>query len=72
MDIGQVEGGFVMGMGQWLTENVKYDPECGRPVTDGTWVNMCIILFLLMCLTGFNLICATLSIVDTFVSSTFI
>ena len=46
IDIGQVEGGFVMGIGQWLTEKVKYEPEFGTPVTDGTWVNMCIIPFL--------------------------
>lgn len=37
IDIGQVEGGFVMGLGYMLTELVKYDPKSGALLTDGTW-----------------------------------
>lgn len=37
LDIGQAEGGFVMGIGFWLYEKVKYDPETGRCLTNGTW-----------------------------------
>jgi xanthine dehydrogenase/oxidase len=37
IDIGQAEGAFVMGMGFWLTENFKYDPDSGQCLTDGTW-----------------------------------
>ena len=38
LDVGQVEGAFVMGLGYWLTEECKYDPETGALVTDSTWV----------------------------------
>ncbi|XP_076471897.1 xanthine dehydrogenase-like [Babylonia areolata] len=37
IDIGQVEGGFVMGLGYHLTEKVKVDPSSGVILTDGTW-----------------------------------
>eukprot|EP00095_Tigriopus_kingsejongensis_P005797 maker-scaffold88_size394946-snap-gene-2.26 protein:Tk05797 transcript:maker-scaffold88_size394946-snap-gene-2.26-mRNA-1 annotation:"hypothetical protein DAPPUDRAFT_313254" len=37
IDIGQVEGGFVMGLGLWTTEELKRDPTTGELVTNDTW-----------------------------------
>lgn len=37
VDLGQVEGGFVMGLGYFTTELLKYDALTGRNLTDGTW-----------------------------------
>eukprot|EP01147_Barroeca_monosierra_P002142 gene2142-5172_t len=37
IDIGQVEGGYVMGLGYFLSEEIIYDQPSGRLVTDGTW-----------------------------------
>ncbi|XP_076806780.1 uncharacterized protein LOC143450217 isoform X1 [Clavelina lepadiformis] len=37
VDIGQVEGAFVMGIGFWTTEEMKYDTNTGQLVTDSTW-----------------------------------
>ncbi|XP_073232045.1 xanthine dehydrogenase/oxidase-like [Porites lutea] len=37
LDIGQVEGAFMMGVGQWLTEKFIYDPQTGRNLSNGTW-----------------------------------
>jgi xanthine dehydrogenase/oxidase len=37
IDIGQAEGAFVMGMGFWLMEKVRYDPSTGVCLTNGTW-----------------------------------
>ncbi|XP_035691294.1 xanthine dehydrogenase-like [Branchiostoma floridae] len=37
LDIGQVEGAFVFGLGYWLTEKCVYDKETGRLLTNGTW-----------------------------------
>lgn len=38
LDVGQVEGAFVMGLGYWMTEQCRYDPKTGALVTDSTWV----------------------------------
>ena len=37
VDIGQVEGAFVMGMGLWTSEEMKYDPETGELLTCNSW-----------------------------------
>ncbi|XP_063225147.1 uncharacterized protein LOC134532557 [Bacillus rossius redtenbacheri] len=37
VDIGQIEGAFVMAMGLWLTEELVYDPDSGQLLTDRTW-----------------------------------
>nr|KAG5714257.1 hypothetical protein BaRGS_018474 [Batillaria attramentaria] len=37
IDIGQIEGGFVYGLGFNLLENVIYDSDSGRVLNDGTW-----------------------------------
>lgn len=39
IDVGQIEGGFVLGMGCHLTEYSKFDPKTGVLLTDGTWVS---------------------------------
>ncbi len=49
IDIGQAEGGFVMGLGFWLMEKVKYDPITGKNLTNGTWEYKGII-FSLICI----------------------
>lgn len=38
VDIGQIEGGFVMGLGWLLTEELVYDQNSGELLTDNTWV----------------------------------
>ena len=38
MDLGQVEGAFVMGLGYFLTEKIEFDLETGEPKTINTWV----------------------------------
>eukprot|EP00595_Chromulina_sp_UTEXLB2642_P001383 CAMPEP_0196762962 /NCGR_PEP_ID=MMETSP1095-20130614/3124_1 /TAXON_ID=96789 ORGANISM="Chromulina nebulosa, Strain UTEXLB2642" /NCGR_SAMPLE_ID=MMETSP1095 /ASSEMBLY_ACC=CAM_ASM_000446 /LENGTH=826 /DNA_ID=CAMNT_0042115135 /DNA_START=1752 /DNA_END=4232 /DNA_ORIENTATION=+ len=37
VDIGQIEGGFVMGLGYFLTEAVNYDTSNGYLKSVGTW-----------------------------------
>ncbi|XP_012937727.1 indole-3-acetaldehyde oxidase [Aplysia californica] len=37
IDIGQVEGAFVMGLGCFLSEDTKFDDVTGRILNDGTW-----------------------------------
>ena len=38
IDVGQVEGAFVMGLGYFLTEKMEFDLETGEPTTVSTWV----------------------------------
>lgn len=37
VDVGQVEGALVMGLGLHTTEEIKYDPTTGEKLTTGTW-----------------------------------
>ncbi|XP_055628824.1 xanthine dehydrogenase/oxidase-like [Toxorhynchites rutilus septentrionalis] len=37
IDIGQIEGAFVMGIGYYLTEALVFDPENGALLTNRTW-----------------------------------
>lgn len=38
IDVGQVEGAFVMGMGYWTCEDLVYDSETGGLKNFKTWV----------------------------------
>lgn len=38
VDIGQIEGAFVMGCGLWTTEKLVYDKDTGELLTNNTWV----------------------------------
>ncbi|CAL8096700.1 unnamed protein product [Orchesella dallaii] len=37
VDIGQIEGGYIMGQGLWTTEKIIHDEETGKLLTSGTW-----------------------------------
>ena len=38
IDMGQIEGAFMMGVGLWTSEELKYDPVTGKLLTFDTWV----------------------------------
>jgi xanthine dehydrogenase/oxidase len=38
VDVGQIEGGFVMSLGLFTSEELKFDPTSGRLLTRDTWV----------------------------------
>lgn len=38
IDVGQIEGGIVMGLGVLLKEQTKYDQGTGQLLTHNTWV----------------------------------
>ena len=38
VDVGQIEGAYVMGIGYWLTEKAIYDPTTGLELSNSTWV----------------------------------
>lgn len=42
VDIGQVEGSFVFGLGLWTSELIEYQSSTGKLLTDDTWVNSCL------------------------------
>ncbi|XP_075153164.1 uncharacterized protein LOC142226822 [Haematobia irritans] len=37
VDIGQIEGAFVQGLGYWVTEQLVYDRQTGQLLTNNTW-----------------------------------
>ncbi|XP_049545874.1 xanthine dehydrogenase-like isoform X1 [Anopheles darlingi] len=37
IDVGQIEGAFIMGVGYWLTEALVYDVQNGELLTTRTW-----------------------------------
>ncbi|XP_065079502.1 aldehyde oxidase 1-like [Ochlerotatus camptorhynchus] len=37
IDVGQIEGSFIMGLGYYLTEALVFDPENGALLTNRTW-----------------------------------
>ncbi len=38
IDVGQIHGAFVMGLGYCFMEKTRYDPTTGKNLTDNTWV----------------------------------
>ncbi|XP_063888909.1 uncharacterized protein LOC135115838 isoform X1 [Scylla paramamosain] len=37
VDVGQVEGAFIMGLGLFTSEKLKFDPSTGQKLSNGTW-----------------------------------
>ena len=40
IDVGQIEGAFIMGIGFWTMEELIYDPNTGSLGNYRTWVNV--------------------------------
>ena len=40
VDLGQIEGAFIMSLGLWLTEEITFDPDTGRLLNFDTWVRL--------------------------------
>lgn len=40
IDLGQIEGAFVMGLGYWTMEDLIYDPKTGQLTNYRTWVRI--------------------------------
>ncbi len=40
IDVGQVEGAYVMGLGYFLTEELLYDQSTAALITNSTWVRL--------------------------------
>ena len=40
VDIGQIEGAYIFGVGLWTSEVIKFHPETGKIITFDTWVSM--------------------------------
>ena len=38
IDIGQIEGAFMFGLGLWTSEEIKFHPTTGKILTFDTWV----------------------------------
>lgn len=38
IDVGQIEGAFVMGLGYWMSEGYTFEHDSGRLDSVGTWV----------------------------------
>ena len=43
VDVGQVEGSFLFGLGLWTSEKVIHHPHTGKLLTDDTWVRLLIV-----------------------------
>lgn len=51
IDVGQVEGAFIMGLGFYTSEIVKFNPATGQKMSNGTWVsNQSIMIYKLLIL----------------------
>lgn len=37
IDVGQIEGAFIMGVGYWLTEKLVFNRQSGELLTNRTW-----------------------------------
>lgn len=53
VDVGQVEGAFIMGLGLYSSEKVKFDPSTGQKLSNGTWVNSSGLFFYIVLALGF-------------------
>ena len=45
IDIGQIEGAFIFGLGLWTSEEIKFHPTTGKILTFDTWVRCLFAIF---------------------------